>query len=130
MRRVGPALGSVLLGLFLLGCSAASVDGPTIHLENRTDIPVAIHLDGAWVGTYGAGVGVDVPIGREPPPRAVEVYSPSGALLLTWEIPVPVSTGTGGSTSVTLPCGAIRVSYGKTDASPLEGPTGPSSPCP
>ena len=97
-------------------------------LENETDIPVQILVDGVWVGTYAAGTDRGVPAPGEPP-HHVEVLTASGARLLEWGYDASQAPN-GATTQVELPCGVIRLSVGRIELPPL-GPTGEQpGPCP
>jgi hypothetical protein len=112
-RRVG-----ALLALVVAGCLPVAAAEDRVQLRNETTTPVAVHVNGGWVGTYPAGAVVDVPIvGHGGPPFAVEVRSPSGALLtsvtLTAEDRRTVADGsTSMSSGGDVGCGWIEISYG------------------
>lgn len=130
--------GALLVGLALAACDVAVPPADRIALENRTDTPVAVHVNGGWVGTYPAGAVVNVPIrGHGGPPFRIEARSPSGAILseLTLsaqdarEVAEGRSSMSGGGA---VPCGWIEWSYG---TKVLEGrepvaPQDPTGPCP
>lgn len=133
--RVG---GALLVGLALAACAVSVSPADRIALENRTDTPVAVHVNGGWVGTYPAGAVVNVPIrGHGGPPFRIEVRSPSGAILyeLTLSAGDALAVAEGQSSMTTgsaVPCGWIELSYGITV---LEGrepvaPQSPTGPCP
>jgi hypothetical protein len=109
------------------GCTSFS--GPTtpMSLENFTDVPVAIHADGHWIGTYEAGANRSVPVPGEPP-VGIELFSPSGAQLVEWSFDA-VQAVEGGVSTTELPCGVIRLSVGRIEL-PAISPPPPSGPCP
>jgi hypothetical protein len=102
-------------------CGTAG-SGAVVRLENATTVPVAIHLNDAWVGTYAAGAVVDVPIGQAVIPVVIEARSPSGAVLASLtaaESDIAEARGVG---EWVLPCGAIRLSLSTTDQEPIATP--------
>jgi hypothetical protein len=109
------------------GCG--SLPGPTtpMSLENFTDIAVAIHADGHWIGTYEAGANRSVPVPGEPP-VAIEVLSPSGAVLAEWSFDATQAVEGGVSTSE-VPCGVIRLSVGRIELPAIDPVVG-TTPCP
>ena len=53
-----------------------------VHIENQTDVPVGVYVNGGWVGTYPAGAETSVPIaGHGGPPYTVGSEGPDGAVL-------------------------------------------------
>lgn len=121
---------ALFVGL-LLGASACAPTGASTAflLENATDVPVQILVDGSWVGTYEAGTSRDVPAPGAPPHR-VEVLSVSGARLLEWGYDANQATA-GAVTSVDVPCGVVRLSVGRIELPALPPAEAvPTGPCP
>jgi hypothetical protein len=125
------SLALVLVAALSLACTVPLEPAERLRLSNDTTSPVAVYVNGGWVGTYEAGKTVDVPIrGHGGPPFDVEVRSPSGMVLseitLTAEDVRQVADGsmsmaTGGA----VPCGWIDLAYGD-DARPNDDdPTAP-----
>jgi hypothetical protein len=102
-------------------CATAG-SGPTVRLENATTIPVAVHLNDAWVGTYPAGAIVDVPIGQAAIPLVIEARSQSGAVLASLTAAESDIADARGVAEWMLPCGAIRLSLSATDQEPIATP--------
>ena len=113
-------LGVVAIGLFLVGCALLPGSGSSVHFDNLTNTPMAVHVNGVWAGTYAPGASADVPLGAHgAPPYMVTVHSPSGNSLLQLEVTADdvseaarggMSAGTTG-----IPCGEIRISFGRID---------------
>jgi hypothetical protein len=127
------SLALVLVAALSLACTVPLEPAERLRLSNDTTSPVAVYVNGGWVGTYQAGATVDVPIrGHGGPPFAIEVRSPSGMVLsgitLSAEDVRQVADGsmsmaTGGA----VPCGWIDLAYGD-DAGP--GGADPAAPKP
>ena len=109
-------------------CSTPA-SGRAVRLENATTVPVAVHLNDAWVGTYPAGATVDVPIGQSAIPVVIEARSPSGAVLASLTA-TESDIDPGGVGEWVLPCGAIRLSLGPSDQQPLATPEVNAGACP
>jgi hypothetical protein len=132
--RLTQAVGVALLAaLALVGCQ----DAPSGHavIENATDIPLAVHVNGTWVGTYPAGATAEVPIRIGAGPFRLEARSDSGATLSALEVTADdvaaVNAGTRSlqATSDT-PCGMIRLTYGDAAVEPMPAATSAPGPCP
>lgn len=133
-----PRLAVVALALLaLVGAGCGLVPGPRAHLKNLTDIPVAVHINGSWVGTYPPGAIAEVPIGGGDPPYAIEVLSPTGARLASIAVTSDVLTeAVEGTQSLgqdaDVPCGTVAIWVGRI--SPDQGvnldPPVPLGPCP
>jgi hypothetical protein len=117
----------------LLPASAAD----RVFLSNDTTTDVAVHVNGGWVGTVGAGASFDVPIGGHGgPPFHIEARSRSGAVL--WEMTISpddyeqVRDGRSSFSSGVAPgCGWIEARYGEPgpDApAAAEAPVGVQAP--
>jgi len=125
---------TAVAAIVLAGCQGLS--GPVVQLENLTDIPVAVHVNGAWVGTYQAGARVAIPIGDGRPPFAIEVVSGSGARLASitlTDVEIQAEPGTTGvAQKATVPCGRINLWFGLHDPGPppVAEPAPETGPCP
>lgn len=131
VRALGVALGLAAL-LLLAGCSRTV---PQVQLENGTGIPLAVHVNGSWLGTYPAGAVVDVPIGADGPPWSIDVKSGSGAVLGTLEISADdmqrADAGTRSLRATTdTPCGVFRLTFGDAAVEPMPVSTALPGPCP
>lgn len=117
----------------VVGCQ----DPPSGHavVENATSIPLAVHVNGTWVGTYPAGATAEVPIRGGSGPFRLEARSDSGATLSALDITaddvIQVGAGTRSlrATSDT-PCGMIRLTYGDAAVDPMPVATSEPGPCP
>jgi hypothetical protein len=122
--------------LLVAACSVLPISGERVGLGNRTNIPVAVHVNGAWVGTYAPGALTDVAIGGHGgPPYVVEVRSPTGSLLAGITISAADAEAAAAGemsmgSSAGLPCGAIHLSYGGAPEMPQSDPAAVSGPCP
>jgi hypothetical protein len=119
------AVAGVIVAGVLAGCLPAA--GSEMRLENATDVPVAIHVDGSWVGTYPPEANRTVPIPGTPPHR-IELFTASGARLVDWGFDT-AGAGGGATTTVDLPCGVIRLSVGPVDVPSLGPSTASPGPC-
>jgi hypothetical protein len=116
---------------------AACQSRPATHatLENATDIPLAVHVNDAWVGTYGAGATVVVPIPDGGAPYRIEARSASGAVLSSLDVTADdalrAQAGTRSlrATSDT-PCGMIRLTFGDAAEEAMPASTSTPGACP
>jgi hypothetical protein len=113
----------------LVAC-ATPPSGPAVRLENATTVPVAIHLNDAWVGTYPAGAIADVPIGQASIPVVIEARSPSGAVLASLTAAASDIADARGVAEWVLPCGAIRLSLSTAQEEPIATPEPAADTCP
>jgi hypothetical protein len=125
--RPGHWRAGLLLGaMTLVGCVFPTGD-VRVHIENGTDAPVAVYVNGGWVGTYPAGTTTSAPIaGHGGPPYTVVSEGPGGAVLTTTVIaandaPSVASGSTVIETSVGVGCGHVRIVIATTAA--YEGTT-------
>ena len=116
MSRRGGTGAALLLGaLALVGCMAAAAGEVRIHIDNQTDAPVAVYVNGGWVGTYPADATSSAPLdGHGGPPYTVVSEDPRGAVLTSTEVAAndaaPVASGsTVIETSMAVGCGYIRI---------------------
>ena len=96
---------------------ACGPSGP-LHVENASDIAVAVYVDGRWVATYAPGASGDASVSGVGRPQALEVRSPSGAVLLSLpindeQLAAGAAGNYGNAASVGLPCGVITVLIGQ-----------------
>ena len=132
-RLLRPVVVAVIAVLAVAGCQGA----PSAHvvLENATGIPLAAHVNGAWVGTYPAGATAEVPIRGADGPYRIEVRSDSGATLSSLDISVDdavkAQAGTGSLRATTdTPCGMIRLTFGDAAVESMPVSTSEPGPCP
>lgn len=105
--------GLALIAWVVVACAPS---GP-LHVENATDIAVGVYADGHWVATYAPGASGDASIPGAGQPQALEVRSPSGAVLLSLpinddQLAAGAAGRYGNGTSVGLPCGVVTVLIG------------------
>lgn len=119
IRRFGLVLVVVVAGLVAAACLPTAAPGePRIHLENASDDPVGLYVNGGWVGTYQPGATIAVPLfGRGGPPFDIEVRTITNEVLL--DLPVTADdarTIASGSTTIAseamLDCGFVSVAVG------------------
>lgn len=113
-----------------VGISACAPTGAATEfvLENATNVPVQVVVDGTWVGTYASGTNRAVPAPGEPPHR-VEVLTASGERLVEWGYDAGEATS-GATTRADLPCGVVRLSVGRIELPALTPTSEVASPCP
>jgi hypothetical protein len=111
--------------LFAACVPAASTE---MQLENLTDVPIAVHVDGTWVGTYPADTTRSVPVPGTAP-HLVEIFTASGARLVEWGFSDADVSG-GGVATTEVPCGVIRLSVGRLELPALAPRVEPGAPCP
>ena len=120
------------------GCARMGVGDIPVTLDNLTDIPVGLYVNGDWVGTYPAGASTTQTLGAHGgAPYDVEARSDSGAVLAEVAVNEPQAvTLTGGGMPIGVeqgvPCGVIRIVVGipDPDVAPAPGEAVPSGPCP
>jgi hypothetical protein len=104
---------SVVLG----GCVALG-GGPAfeVAVDNRTDRPALLVIDGHWVGTYPSGTISDriVVSGHGEPPWRLEAATESGVVLVAAEIAEVPAPGTGAGAAAETTCGKITIWIGDT----------------
>lgn len=109
-----------------------------VTLDNQTDIPVGLYVNGDWVGTYPAGGSTTQALGGHGgAPYDVEVRSDSGAVLAEMAINEPQAASlTGGGMPIGVdqgvPCGVIRIVVGMPDpdVEPAPAEAVPPGACP
>ena len=120
-------------------CSAIpGNDEVRVHVDNETDIPIGVYVDGVWRGTDEPGATIVVSLGDGLPPITIEARSASGAVLATLDVPLgPVKALRDGESDawgaeVAVPCGLIRIVAGELgpDAAIAPATAVPSGPCP
>lgn len=133
MQRAALVAVALAVSVAIAGCLSA----PAAHarLQNGTDVPLAVHVNGGWVGTYPAGATVEVPIRDGGAPYRIEARSGTGAVLSALDVTADdaqrVRTGTRSlSATSDTPCGMIRLTFGDAAVEPLPVPTSVPGPCP
>jgi hypothetical protein len=117
-------LAPLFSALALAGCGLLPGSGPSVRLENMSNSPAAVDVNGTWAGTYAGGTSGDVHLGRfGQPPFVVTVRMPRGEVVAQLEITaadVEAGSDIAGNpwAGADLPCGTIRLSYGQP-AEPL-----------
>jgi hypothetical protein len=117
--------GAVLACVLAACAPAASTE---MQLENLTDVPVAVHVDGTWVGTYPADTSRSVPV-PGPAPHLVEIFTGSGARLVEWGFGDADVAG-GGVSTTEVPCGVIRLSVGRIELPAMDASAPRIGTCP
>lgn len=126
----------IATGLLVVACGVVPASGPTVHFENQTNTPLAIHVDSLWVGTYAAGASAELPLMRHgAPPYLITVKSPSGASLVDFPVTVQdikaVADGSGAASgSAALQCGVVILTIGRVDQVGAAVAVGDLPPCP
>ncbi len=114
-RRVARAGAPLLLALALAGCVSPLGNEVRVHIDNQTAGPVAVYVNGGWVGTYPPGATTSAPIGGHGgPPYTVVSEDPRGAVLTSTQVAgndaASVASGsTVIETSTRVDCGFVRV---------------------
>ena len=131
LRGAVLGFGLALIASLVVACAAS---GP-LHVENGSDIPVAVYADGRWVATYAPGASGDASITGAGRPQALEVRSPSGAVLLSLSInddqlATGAAGGYGNGASVGLPCGVVTVLIGRLSETEALAPAASVEPGP
>jgi hypothetical protein len=135
MRRRAGRWGLLLSVLAVWGCGLLPGSGPVIRLDNLTNEPAAVEVNGAWVGTYAPRTSTDIPLqGRGAPPYRVSVRSANGQELISMELTaehvMDAADGSAGSAGMAeLPCGTVRLSIGRVDVPLPSVPLGELPPC-
>jgi len=131
---------SLAIALVVAGCvSPRSAADVQLQLDNATDTPVGLYVDGTWIGTYPAGATTTLPLRQQgDPPYRIEARSPSGTVLAATEVNVPslesleAGTGMPVGESVGLPCGVVTLLVGELAPDQALSPamSVPPGPCP
>ena len=142
MRRIAAALAlAALLAAVAAACGGTSApDTPRLTVENLTDTPIGVYVDGEWVGTDEPGATIQTGLGPTTGSSyRIEARSPSGAVLAVFEAPrAAVGATTQGGAALgeafAVPCGEIRIIVGElgpTEAlAPAPAPATGPGPCP
>ncbi|MGK2851912.1 MAG: hypothetical protein ACSLFN_13495 [Candidatus Limnocylindrales bacterium] len=139
MRRGVVILGLVAaMAIGMSACARMGVGDIPITLDNLTDTPVGLYVNGDWVGTYPAGASTTQTLGDHGgAPYDVEVRTESGAVLAELGVNEPQAASlTGGAIPIGLeqsvPCGIVRIVVGVPDplVAPAPGEAVPPGPCP
>ena len=105
----------LVCAMTLAGCALPMGGEVRVHIENQTDEPVAVYVNGGWVGTYPAATATSAPIGGHGgPPYTVAAEDLDGALLTSVVVSAnDASSIASGSTaieaSVGVDCGHVRI---------------------
>jgi len=110
MSRLAALVGAVALAS--AGCAGFTAN-PTLRLglDNATDRPVLVYVNGDWVGTFPSGtVKDDIATGAHGgPPWRLEARTDAGVVLVTAEVAVTPPPGTGKGSSAGTTCGDIAI---------------------
>ena len=117
----------------LVGCGILSF--ARVSVRNETTVPIAVHVDGGWVGTVAPGATADLAFTPGDDTTEIEARSPTGAILASLIGTRPMYDGAiDGSTPMSawqdIACGRVVLSIGPFDASALQPLDAPSVPCP
>jgi hypothetical protein len=116
--------GALLLCALVVAACGLLPGGPVVRLENMSNSPATVDVNGTWVGTYAGGTAADVYFAKYgQPPYTVTVRTPNGLIAAQVEVTAAdVEAGAYAAGNVSgradLPCGTIRLSYG-APAEPL-----------
>ena len=119
MRRPAGWWAPLLWALTVAGCGVLPGSSPVVRLDNLTNSPATVDVNGTWVGTYAAGTSADVPLaGSGKAPFIVTVRTPSGLIAAQLEVAaadVEVGAEAAGNmqAQAELPCGTIRLTFGQ-----------------
>ena len=131
LRGSGRGFAFALVASVVVGCAPS---GP-LHVENATDIAVGVYADGHWVATYAPGASGDASVSGAGRPQALEVRSPSGAVLLSLpinddQLATGAAGGYGNGASIGLPCGVVTVLIGQLSETEALAPAASVEPGP
>ena len=108
--------GAILLcALALLGCVSDLGGEVRVHIDNQTEDPVAVYVNGAWLGTYPAGASTSAPIGGHGgPPYTVVSEDPRGAVITSTQLAAGDAAAVASGSrlveaSTAVGCGYVRV---------------------
>ncbi len=105
----------LVLALALAGCVSPLGDEVRVHIDNQTNGPVAVYVNGGWVGTYPPRATTSAPIGGHGgPPYTIVSEDPRGAVLTSTQVAgddaASVASGsTVIETSMRVDCGFVRL---------------------
>lgn len=128
---LGVVVVAVLALVSLSGCAPG--DAVPIRIQNDTNVPVGLYVNGDWLGTYPAGANTTVSFDRPiAAPWAVELRSPSDAALLRLDanggaLEAARDGRYGAGESIGLPCGELTAILGTLSADEALAPTRPSA---
>lgn len=121
MRRRAGRWALLLSVLAVGGCGLLPGSGPVVRLDNLTNEPAAVEVNGTWLGTYAPGTSTDISLqGRGAPPYRVGVRLANGQEVISIEVSAEdvsdAADGSAGSAAMAeLPCGTVRLSIGRVD---------------
>jgi hypothetical protein len=126
------SLAGTVMAAIVAGC--AIVTGPRVAVMNGTDVPISVHVDGAWVGTVGPGASADVPFSLGTGTTDIQARSPTGAVLVSLLGTRPMfDAAIDGSMPMSawqdLACGRLLLSVGPFDRSALPPAPVGGQPC-
>jgi hypothetical protein len=115
--------------LIAAGCAGTPGD-PALQLglDNATDRPVLVHVNGDWIGTYPAGtVRDDIMVGAHGgPPWRLEARTDEGVVLVAAEVASMPLQGAGEGAAAETTCGdiALWAGFARPDVVPADVPSG------
>ncbi len=118
MRRLAGS-GALFLCALAVGACGLLPGGAAVRLENMSNSPVVVDVNGTWAGTYAGGTSGDVYVTRYGrPPFTVTVRTPDGLIAAQVEVAAADleadAKGSGGvSARAEFPCGTIQLSFGQ-----------------
>lgn len=136
--RIRLVVALVALVLATSGCGRTASADITITLDNLTDTPIGLYVNGDWIGTYAPGATTKQPLGDHGgAPYAVEARSDSGAALAVVRVNEAqaqdlAEAGRGVAVEQGVPCGVVRIVVGELGPSAVPAPAAsvPPGPCP
>lgn len=136
--RIRLVVALVAFVLATSGCGRTAVADITITLDNLTDTPIGLYVNGEWIGTYPAGTTTEQPLGDHGgAPYTVEARSNSGAVLAMVRVneaqaQTLAEAGQAVAIEQGVPCGVVRIVVGELGPSEVPAPAAsvPPGPCP
>lgn len=134
-RRGSFAIATLLLGVLIAGTGCALVDQPRVLVRNETTVPVAVDVDGTWIGTVAPGAIAELPFPLSDGQMTIQAKTPTGAsiadLLGTRAMFDAAVEGSSGMSSwQDLACGRVVLAVGPFDESLLGPAPSPTGSCP
>lgn len=133
-RAIAPALLAAALVVALTGCGMLGAT-TRVTLQNGTDVPLSLDVNGTWIGTVAPHTTADLPFALDDSTTSIQARSPNGAALVgligtrsMFEAAIDGSTPM--AEWQELACGRVVVSVGPFDPSVLPALTPPTGPCP
>ena len=129
-----PLLAAVLAAALAAGCGFAAPppDGPGLHIANATSVPVAVHVNGEWVGTYPAWAeSGPVPLIAREAPLRVQLLLSDGTAVGGLHLESPEGPPAGSSSRWISSCGTLVAWVGdRPGDAPTIDPAAPHPPGP